>query len=155
MIDFYFLKIRVSVVRFHLWPPLLLPIPNNSTTNVLAATKTSSEGLFGDKAKLNPIDHLLGTAYGWGGSPKEAAMYINVVPAENDGIKPYTLTAKDVPVDGFWSVTIYNTHGFMEKNDLDAYSFNNVTAKPDDDGSITIHFGGDSSQVNYLPITEG
>ena len=43
----------------------------------------------------------------------------------------------------------------MEKNDLDAYSFNNVTAKPDDDGSITIHFGGDSSQVNYLPITEG
>ena len=123
--------------------------------NVLAATKTSSEGLFGDKEKLNPIDHLLGTAFGWGGSPKEAAMYVNVVPSENDGIKPYILTAKDVPVDGFWSVTIYNTKGFMEKNGLDAYSFNNVTAKPNDDGSITIHFGGDSSQVNYLPITEG
>ena len=34
--------------------------------NVLAATKTSMVGLFGDKAKLNPINHLLGAAYGWG-----------------------------------------------------------------------------------------
>ena len=123
--------------------------------NVLASTKTSSKGLFGDKAKLNPLDHMLGTAFGWGGLPMEAAMYINVVPAENDGKKAYTLTAKDVPVDGFWSITVYNKKGFMQKNDLDAYSFNNVTAKPNEDGSITIHLGGDASQVNYLPITEG
>jgi hypothetical protein len=85
----------------------------------------------------------------------EAAMYINGVPAENDGKKAYTLTAKGVPVDGFWSITIYNKKGFMQENDLGAYSFNNVTAKPNEDGSITIHLGGDSSQVNYLPITEG
>ena len=123
--------------------------------NVLASTKTSSKGMFGDKAKLNPINHLLGTAFGWGGSPMEAAMYINGVPAKNDGETPYTLTAKDVPVDGFWSITIYNKKGFMQENDLGAYSFNNVTAKPNEDGSITIHLGGDSSQVNYLPIPEG
>jgi hypothetical protein len=28
--------------------------------------------MFGDKAKLDPIDHLLGTAYGWGGPPQNA-----------------------------------------------------------------------------------
>ncbi|MGA3318549.1 MAG: DUF1214 domain-containing protein [Candidatus Korobacteraceae bacterium] len=50
---------------------------------------------------------------------------------------------KDVPVDGFWSVTVYNVQGFMEKNDKNAYLFNSVTAKRNDDGSITIHFGGD------------
>lgn len=123
--------------------------------NVLAGTKTDTSGYFGDKDKLNPIDHLLGTAYGWGGNPKEAAMYATVVPTENDGKTPHTITAKDVPVDGFWSVTVYNADGFMEKNDQDAYSFNNVTAERNDDGSITIHLGGDPSQSNYLPITKG
>ena len=123
--------------------------------NVLAATKTDASGMFGDKKKLNPIDHLLGTASGWGGNPKNAAMYVNGVPEKNDGTTPYTLTAKDVPVDGFWSVTVYNEKGFMAKNDRDLYSFNNVTARKDPDGSITIHFGGDSSKPNFLPITKG
>jgi len=123
--------------------------------NVLAATKADTSGMFGDKARLNPIDHLLGTAYGWGGSPKQDAIYVNAVPSENDGTTPYTLTAKDVPVDGFWSVTVYNAKGFMEKNDKNAYSFNNVTAKRDKNGSITIHFGGDPGNPNYLRIVEG
>lgn len=123
--------------------------------NVLASTKSSAAGMFGDKAKLNPINHLLGTAYGWGGNPDEAATYVNVVPPRNDGITPYVLTARDVPVDGFWSVTVYNQQGFMQKNDRNAYSFNNVTARKDADGGITIHFGGDPASANYLPITPG
>jgi hypothetical protein len=123
--------------------------------NVLAATKTDTSGMFGDKTRLNPIDHLLGTAYGWGGSPKDDSMYVNAVPSKNDGTTPYTLTVKDVPIDGFWSVTVYNAQGFMEKNDRDAYSFNNVTAKRNKDGGITIHFGGDPSNPNYLPIVKG
>ncbi len=122
---------------------------------VLAATKSDASGMFGDKGKLNPIDHLLGTASGWGGNPKSAAMYVNVVPEKNDGKTPYTLTVKEVPVDGFWSVTVYNEKGFMEKNALDAYSFNNVGARKSADGSITIRFGGDPAQPNYLPIGPG
>jgi hypothetical protein len=62
---------------------------------------------------------------------------------------------EDVPVEGFWSVTIYNKDGFFEKNDLNAYSYNSVTAKRNDDNSVTIHFGGDPSNPNYLPLTEG
>lgn len=123
--------------------------------NVLAATKADASGMFGDKAKLNPIDHLLGTAYGWGGNPKEAAVYQNGVAHINDGQAPYVLTARNVPVDGFWSVTVYNARGFMEPNDRNAYSVNNVTAKPNADGSVTVHFGGDPSAANYLPITPG
>ena len=123
--------------------------------NVLAATKTDASGMFGDKSRLNPVDHLLGTASGWGGNPKSAAMYVNVVPEKNDGTTPYTLTVKNVPVDGFWSVTVYNDKGFMEKNQWDAYSFNNVGAKKAADGSITIGFGGDPKQPNFLPIGPG
>lgn len=123
--------------------------------NVLAATHTDTSVYFGDKSKLNPLYHLLGTAYGWGGNPPEGAMTDAVTPEKNDGKTPYTLTVKEVPVKGFWSITVYNKDGFMEKNDLDAYSFNNVTAKKNADGSITIHFGGDPKSVNYLPIMPG
>ncbi len=123
--------------------------------NVLAATRTSSKGMFGDKAKLNPISHLLGTAMGWGGNPEEAAMYDSVVPEKNDGKTPYRITVKDVPVEGFWSITVYNKAGFMEKNDQNSYSYNNVTAGKNADGSITINFGGGPGAINNLPITAG
>jgi hypothetical protein len=124
--------------------------------NVLASTKPDTNGMFGDKSKLNPISHLLGTAYGWGGNPEEAATYVNVVPDKNDGKTPYELSiTEQVPVDGFVSVTVYNSKGFMEENSLDAYSVNNVTAEKDSDGTVTIHFGGDPKNLNYLPITSG
>lgn len=73
-----------------------------------------------------------------------------------DGQVAYTLTMpKDVPVEAFWSVTVYNKEGFFEPNDLNAYSFNSITAQRDADGNATIHFGGDPQATNYLPITDG
>jgi len=95
----------------------------------------------------------LATAWGWGGLPESEAYYLNVEP--NLPVGAYQLTVRDVPVDAFWSVSVYNKDGFFEPNKYNAYSLNNLTAKPDKDGSFTIHFGGDPSSVNYLPITEG
>lgn len=123
--------------------------------NVLAASRISAGGMFGDKAKLDPISHLLGTAFGWGGNPEQAAMYDNVVPRHNDGKTPYRVTVKDVPVNGFWSITVYNKAGYMERNDQNRYSYNNVTAEKNADGSITINFGGGPDAINNLPITAG
>ena len=123
--------------------------------NVLAADITDTNGYFGIKSELDSLKHLLGTAYGWGGNPKEDAMYVNGVPKKNGGETPYVLNVKDVPVDGFWSVTVYNAKGFFEKNEFNAYSFNNITAEPNGDGSFTIHFGGDPKSKNFLPVTEG
>jgi len=124
--------------------------------NTLAATRSSAKGMFGNRNEVDPISHLLGTAYGWGGNPDKDAVYINVVPENNDGNTPYVLTVSEaIPVDGFASITVYNAKGFMEQNDLNAYSVNNVTAARNADGSVTVHFGGDPAQPNYLPITPG
>jgi hypothetical protein len=83
-------------------------------------------------------------------------MYLSEVAEKNDGQTAYTLTMpNDVPVEAFWSVTVYNKDGFFTPNDLDAYSYNSVTAKRNDDGTVTIHFGGDPKASNYLPITDG
>jgi hypothetical protein len=123
--------------------------------NVLSATMPDTSTFFGEKDKLNPIHHMMGCAVGWGGLPREAAIYTVVYPPKNDGKTAYTLTLKDVPVDAFWSVTLYDAEGWMPKNEFNAYSFNNVTSKRNDDGSVTIHFGGDPKQPNYFPIAKG
>jgi metallo-beta-lactamase class B len=111
---------------------------------------------FGKKGEVDPVAHLIGTAIGWGGNPDTAAMYVSVYPKENDGKTPYTLTLRDVPVDGFWSISVYNGKGFFEKNPQNMYSLNSLTAKSNPDGSSTIRFGGcDTGLVNCLPIVAG
>jgi len=123
---------------------------------VLAGTLPDTRGMFGPRDKVDPVRHLIGTATGWGGNADRDALYLTVVPSRNDGKTKYRLTVKDVPVDAFWSISVYNDKGFFEKNQFDAYSLNNITAKKDDDGSVTIQFGGCDGKIpNCLAITPG
>ena len=79
-----------------------------------------------------------------------------MVPSRNDGKTVHRLTVNNVPVDGFWSVSVYNKDGYFEKNAENAYSLNNVTARKNDDGSVTIQFGGcDGATANCIPTTAG
>ena len=61
-----------------------------------------------------------------------------------------------MPVDGFWSISVYNAKGYFEPNPYNAYSLNNLTAKRSEDGSVTIQFGGCDGKIpNCLPIMPG
>jgi hypothetical protein len=120
----------------------------------LAKGLGSFEHAFGAKNEVNPVLHLIGTAAGWGGLPDREAVYVNVNPGLPAG--EYQLTVRDVPVDGFWSISLYNAAGYFELNDRGGYSVNNLTAARDQDGSVTIHFGGcDDGRPNCLPVTDG
>lgn len=131
-------------------------VETRSRLNQLAGAITSFKNAFGAKGQVDPTLHLLASAGGWGGNPSRGAMYFNVVPEKNDGKTAYTLTMpKDVPVQAFWSVTLYNKDGFFTPNKYNAYSFNSLTSKRNADGSVTIHFGGDSTAPNYLPTVDG
>jgi len=123
---------------------------------VLGSTMPDFKGAFGARSEVNPIRHLIGTAVGWGGNPEKAATYLNVTPAKNDGKTIYKLHIKDVPIDGFWSISVYNAEGYFVKNAADAYVVNNITADKDADGSVMIQFGGcDGTVSNCLPIMPG
>ena len=123
--------------------------------NQLATLGMDASRAFGTPEDTDPIHHLVGAGAGWGGLPRTSAFY-EVRNVENNDGRPHAVTVKGVPVDAFWSLTVYNADGYIAENELGAYSFNQVTARSNDDGSFTIHFGGcEDGRVNCLPISEG
>ncbi len=89
---------------------------------VLAETVPDSNRMFGMPDEVDPIRFLCGTAALWGGNKPEDAIYLSVTPEKNDGKTAYKLTVKDVPVDGFWSVIVYNKVGYIPQNEREVYS---------------------------------
>jgi hypothetical protein len=82
-------------------------------------------------------------------------LFINVTPERNDGTMPHRLRVREVPVDGFWSISVYNAEGYFEANPHGGYSLNNLTAGSEPDGSFEIRFGGSPEQPNWLHIAPG
>ncbi len=109
---------------------------------------------FGNRDEVDPVRHLVGAAAGWGGLPEWEAFYLNIEPYLP--VDEYTITVGEVPVDAFWSVSVYNAQGYFEENDREVYNINSVTAQRNPEGTITINFGaGDADRPNYIPIMEG
>ncbi len=109
---------------------------------------------FGAPAEVDPVRHLIGTAYGWGGLPESEAFYL--VKSAPQPVGHYRITFRDVPVDGFWSLTVYNRDGFLEPNEYASWSINNVTAVADEDGSVTVDLAPKPNGFrNHLYIMDG
>ena len=102
----------------------------------LARGLDSFDRTFGARAEVDPVRHLIGCAAGWGGLPTSEATYIGVDPNVPPG--DYELVFNDVPVDAFWSVSVYNKRGFFEPNEKSLYTVNSVTGEPNADGSVTV-----------------
>ena len=137
------------------WDPVSQDKVRNALL-VLADTLPDKNGMFGARGEGDPVRRLLGAASGWGGNPDRDAVYLNITPKTNDGQTVYRLTVKDVPVDGFWSISVYNAKGYFEPNSSNSYTLNNLTAKKDSDGTVKVQLGGcDGETPNCLPVTPG
>ena len=123
---------------------------------VLSTTIAGFKNAFGRKDQVDPVRHLIATAAGWGGNPDKDATYLAYTPAKNDGETVYKLRVGQVPVNGFWSISVYNAEGYFQKNPYDAYSINNITAAKDRDGYVSVQFGGCDGRIrNCLPTMKG
>ena len=95
----------------------------------LAETLPDTKGLSGPRGAGDPVRRLIGAGAAWGGLPEQDALFVNVTPDRNDGRTVHRLTLKDVPVDGFWSVSVYDADGRFTTNPQKAYTVNSVTAE--------------------------
>ncbi len=84
--------------------------------------------------------------------------------ARLNGANRYAVTfTKDQtpPVNGFWSLTLYNRHHFFAPNEIRRYSIGtkNKGLKQNPDGSLTIHVQADAPPAaqrdNWLPAPNG
>jgi hypothetical protein len=122
---------------------------------VLNATLPDLRRASGLPGQVDPVRHLIATASAWGLNPDKEAIYLNVVPTRNDGSLVHRLRVKDVPVDGFWSIIVYNAEGYVPPNSLNFYTLNNITARKDADGSVAVQFGGCDGKIpNCIPIVK-
>lgn len=80
-----------------------------------------------------------------------------------NGTSSYTVTfpaGKLPPVDGFWSLTLYNSQHFFYPNEIDRFSLGtkNKSLVLDQDGSLTIHVQhanpGSEREANWLPAPQ-
>ena len=116
---------------------------------VIKDKNITSEVMFGKRGTMTDEQHNAGTAGGWGGFEKEQAVYPLYYPTSTEH---QTLTLKDVPAGAFWSVTVYDDGGFAQ---TDTYNINSQFAVKNEDGSVTINFGGDKNADNYMETFEG
>jgi hypothetical protein len=136
------------------WDLEALAKARKAVNDLAAVVGLDASKAFGRKGEIDPLNHLVGIA-GWAGQPATTASAFVDAVEKNDGKTPHVVTVRDVPVDAFWSITVYDADGFLAPNDINRNSYNNTSATPNEDGSYTIHFGGDPKATNYLPITEG
>lgn len=81
-----------------------------------------------------------------------------------DGANSYKITFERgelPPVNGFWSMTMYNKHHMFNPNELERYSLGtkNKALKYNEDGSLTLYAGhkspGKNLESNWLPAPDG
>lgn len=71
------------------------------------------------------------------------------------------LKGQEPPVNGFWSLTLYNDRHLFHPNHLKRYSLGtkNTTLKRNPDGSLTLYAGahppGADKESNWLPAPDG
>ena len=115
----------------------------------------SFDGTMDVKGKVDPFLHVLGASSGWGLLPtKDASYTTDSVNLPATGC--YQATYARPPVDGFWSITMYDKETYLFANTNGILNEYNVIYN--EDGSFTAHFGSveDCGEVNNrLEITEG
>ena len=125
---------------------------------------------FATKTGLYGTDYLmraLVTAIGLGANRSQDAVYPTSTKDDHDeaydGANKYVIRfekGETPPVEGFWSITMYDTHYFFVANSINRYSISprqNLKSNPD--GSIEIYIQKDSPGAdkvsNWLPAPTG
>jgi hypothetical protein len=110
------------------------------------------------------LNHAAGTKAAWGGPDPSHSSYEAIFFDEHGkelvgSNGAYTVTTDIPPVDGFWSVTVYDTErgGRLHPNASNRYHFNGTTAVENVDGTVTFTFkrACEATDRNCLEVPAG
>lgn len=84
-------------------------------------------------------------------------------PQPLDGSKRYTIhfpPGQTPPMNGFWSITAYDSSGYLIPNPQDKHAVHDWDTEPNDDGSLDIVIQADEpvperQKTNWLPVAAG
>jgi len=98
---------------------------------VLGPTIPDHKSMFGGRTEVDPVRHMIGSAIALGrpSFPEKAPLSQNHAGQQRRRRPLPISTSRNVPVDGFWSITVYNAKGYLEPDQYNAYSLNNITAR--------------------------
>jgi hypothetical protein len=123
---------------------------------LLGNTVHGDDKTFGGRGEVDPVRHLIGTATQWDRCPPRDIAFLHAVPRKNDGRTIHRLAIGYVPVEGFWSLSVYDMNGHFISESHEGRTINSLTAPRAEDGSIVIQFGGcDQGVDNCLQIARG
>ena len=123
---------------------------------VLGTTLTDTSHAFGTKGEVDPIQRLIRQPR-LGAATRGRTRSISTSPRRRTTVRSSTgSTSRMFRSTASGSISLYNPEGYFQKNDLNAYSLNNITSKKDADGSVVIQFGGCNGKIqNCLPTMPG
>lgn len=122
----------------------------------VAAGEARSE--LGFVSKLNDIvfpHYQLVSIAGWAGQPATEAFYILISGGDDAARKgkcsAFSFAVPDLQYDrnGYWSITLYSNEGWVE---TDVFNTNSLKAKPNADGTYTIHFNCSADVINNVEV---
>ena len=136
---------------------------NEAVQHINGWSFTTKTGIYG----TDYLMRALVTAIGLGANrPQDAVYPVSQKDVDGDdyeGSKKYVIRfdkGQTPPVDGFWSITMYDSHFFFVANPINRYSISpRQSLKANPDGSIDIYVQKDSPgaewESNWLPAPGG
>ena len=136
---------------------------NKAVSDINGWTYTTKTGLYG----TDYLMRALVTAIGLGANRPQDAVYPTSEKDTDgnsyDGSNKYVIhfdKGQTPPVEGFWSITMYNGDFFFVANPINRYSISpRQDLKTNEDGSTDIYIQKDSpgadKESNWLPAPEG